>query len=149
MEKFEKTYKKVVDDNKKKTGNKKTTWNYFEEFNLLYGNRASTTAKVTYDNVKGTQYRPQSEESSGEHGEGAIACSASTSAHQNTGKIKPSKSVTGDHYLEPKKTKTSNLANAVGKLTAQGDEMIQEMRKQHEAKMNRFDKLLDLLGKGN
>lgn len=110
MENFEKTYKKVVDDNKKKTGHKKTTWNYFEEFNLLYGNRASTTAKVTYDNVKGTQYRPQSEESSGEHGEGAIACSASTSAHQNTGKIKPSKSVTGDHYLEPKKTKNIKLS---------------------------------------
>lgn len=41
------------------------------------------------------------------------------------------------------------MANAVEKLTVQGDKMIQEMRKQHEAKMNRFDKLLDLLGKGN
>lgn len=51
--------------------------------------------------------------------------------------------------ISRKKPKTSNLANAVGKLTAQGDEMIQEMRKQHKAKMNRFDKLLDLLGKGS
>ncbi|XP_065935753.1 uncharacterized protein [Magallana gigas] len=32
---LKKTYKKVVDDNHK-TGNKKTTWKYFEEFNLLY-----------------------------------------------------------------------------------------------------------------
>lgn len=110
MEKFEKTYKKVVDDNKKKNGKQENYMELFWRFNLLYGNRASTTAKVTYDNVKGTQYRPQSEESSGEHGEGAIACSASTSAHQYTGKIKPSKSVTGDHYLEPKKTKNIKLS---------------------------------------
>lgn len=67
---LKKTYTKVVDDNQK-TGNKKTTWKYFEEFNLLYGNRASTTAKVTYDSVKGTLNSPQSEESSGEHGQGA------------------------------------------------------------------------------
>lgn len=145
---LKKTYKKVVDDNQK-TGNKKTTWKYFEEFNLLYGNRASTTAKVTYDSVKGTLNSPQSEESSGEHGQGAPACSASTSAHQNTGKRKPSKSVTGDHELEFKNPKKAKLANVVDKLTAQGDEMIQGMRKQHEAKMNRFDKLLDLLGKRN
>lgn len=45
--------------------------------------------------------------------------------------------------------KKVNLANAVEKLTAQCDEVIQEMRKQHETKMNRVDNLLDLLGKGN
>lgn len=94
---------------------------------MLYGNRYSTTAKVTYESVNGKLYSPQSEESSGE---GTIACSSSTSAHQNTGKRKQPKSVIGCHNLESKNKKV-NLANAVEKLTAQGDEMIQEMQNQH------------------
>lgn len=43
--KFKKTYKKVVDDNSQK-GNKETRWKFFEEFNNVYGNRASTRAEV-------------------------------------------------------------------------------------------------------
>lgn len=42
---FKKTYKKVVDDNSQK-GNKETRWKFFEEFNNVYGNRASTRAEV-------------------------------------------------------------------------------------------------------
>lgn len=42
---FKKTYKKVVDDNSQK-GSKETRWKFFEEFNNVYGNRASTMAEV-------------------------------------------------------------------------------------------------------
>lgn len=34
-------------------GNKKIIWKYFEEFNLLYGNRVLIIVKVIYDSVKG------------------------------------------------------------------------------------------------
>lgn len=42
---FKKTYKKVLDDNSQK-GNKETRWKFFEEFNNVYGIRASTRAEV-------------------------------------------------------------------------------------------------------
>lgn len=37
-----------MDDNSQ-TENKATTWKFFEEFNNVYGNRASTRGKVAYD----------------------------------------------------------------------------------------------------
>lgn len=43
----------------------------------------------------------------------------------------------------------TNAAKAIEKLTKQGGEIFDQMKSQHEAKMNRFDRLLSLLEKKN
>lgn len=123
---LKKTYKKVVDDNSQ-TGNKATTWKFFEEFNNVYGNRASTRAEVTYDiSAKRKLLSVKEGYTDGDD--------SNTDSNSKPKKLRTDKNAT-------------NAVKAIAKLTKQGEEMIDQMKSQHEEKMNRFDRLLSLLGK--
>jgi hypothetical protein len=122
---LKKTYKKVVDDNNR-TGNKATTWKYYEDFNITYGNRTSTRAEVTYDSSAKRKLTKSDDTDD-----------ADSDTHSN--------------HPKPKKYRNErnpiNAAMAIEKLTKQGEEMLQQMKSQHDAKMDRFDRLLNLLVK--
>ncbi|XP_069103545.1 uncharacterized protein [Argopecten irradians] len=123
---LKKKYKEVIDKNKK-TGNARVTWKFYEEFNEIYGNKASThpsycidtsnTNPVTIGNLTSTDDLPKL---------------ATTQKRKRAPKSK----------------------DDIGKLLQDNNQdVLKTLKKHHTEKMQRMDRLLDVfenfVGKSN
>lgn len=138
-------YKSVIDNNSK-TGSDKKSCKFYEEFNQLFGNKASTRPSFTLDTSSCS--RSVSPE-----------CSASNASDSENKEM----SLTDSEEPTTKKAKTpgrkikkkeSGVDRMVNFLKSYQDKQ-QEMQKEHEMfmkdqnneKLKRFDKLLDIMAK--
>jgi len=114
---LKKKFKEVVDANNK-SGNEKVEWKYLDKFSELYGHKAATNTEYSFDSGKKEERNKEDKLKIGQ---------------------------------TKRKKKTTSTACAKVKLAEKVEEMnsqlLEELRKQHGEKMDRMDKLLNILEK--
>jgi hydroxylamine reductase (hybrid-cluster protein) len=124
---LKKTYKRIIDENKS-TGNGRSQWKYLDEFNDMYGHKASTIPALVFDsgNSAGKRFSKQVKESNPEN--------------KNDKKEKE----TCREQRGKKRSSTVTVSDLLSKMEDQNENFTKIVKEQHEEKMNRFDRFLDL-----
>lgn len=143
---LKKTYKKIVDSNNS-TGNKPSQWKYYEEFNQIYGCRSSTQPEVLFDSgtaekvqkISSITCTPTAGASTPKTSTGTpMAGTSSPKAETNTQKA-------GRSTCTPRKRKLApDVYEILQNMESKNDRLRNDMQKQHEDKIQRFDRLLDI-----
>lgn len=120
------------------TGVENISWKYEEEFNNLFGHRASTQASCTFDSGKKTGEKLVISED-----KESIDSSAGHKAESGTGK----KEINQMKRPLPKKRSSESLSTMFGKIESMSKDMRNQMERHQRDKMRRFDRLLDIFEK--
>ena len=144
MEGIEKKYKEINDANNK-TGNKKHSWKYLEQFSEVYGNKASTKVAVSFDTgrfkdkLKIDMNLDKDEDLSVVPEEEKQTTSSDRDSNSTM--------LTKGAELKSTKRKISDSNKIMESIQEQNRELINSMKTQHEDKMRRIDRMLELMDK--
>lgn len=141
---LKKKYKEINDENNK-TGNKKHSWKYLEQFSEVYGNKASTKVAVSFDTgrckdkLKIDMNLDKEEDLSVVPEEEKQTTSSDTDSNSTM--------LTKGAKLKSTKRKISDSNKIMESIQEQNRELINSMKTQHEDKMRRIDRMLELMEK--
>ncbi|CAC5390386.1 unnamed protein product [Mytilus coruscus] len=127
---MKKRYKEVIDANNK-TGNNAVSWKHHDNFNELYGNKASTKLQASYDS-------------------GLQGASAPLHAKPNEGEkniAKPSCSGINASGKSAKKRKSVELYDIIENINDNAQESLNEIKNHNEKQLQKLDRFLDLYEK--
>lgn len=126
---MKKKYREVLDANNK-TGNSPTTWKYLEDFNRIFGHKASSTAVCTFDSSRKGREKLIS-----------VPNDSNSTSSEEMDKDGTCKEVEKE---QTRKRKTENLSSMFQRLEDIGKSMVEQMDRHQEEKMQRFDRFLDI-----
>ncbi|CAC5390723.1 unnamed protein product [Mytilus coruscus] len=126
---MKKKYKEVIDQNGK-TGNSKTSWKYYDIFNNTYGNKAGTQALITYDSEGKQKLKINDKKEEQNKKEDCLK----KEKHCDMTKAGPSK-------------RKSEIGTMSDRVEAQNDKILSVLKRQHNQKMRKMDKFLQIFEK--
>lgn len=143
---LKKKYKEINDENNK-TGNKKYSWKYLEQFSEVYGNKASTKVAVSFDTGRSRDKLKINTEL--DKDEDVSAAPEEEEDKQSTSSDTGSKSTTHAKTTKLKSTKRkiSESTKLIENIQEQNRELMNSMKTQHEDKMRCIDRMLEMLEK--
>ena len=115
--KLKKKYREVLDGNGK-TGNSSHTWKYVDTFQEAYGHKAGTAPKATFDSQKEKE--------------------------NNTDNLNIDNSQENNPTVNQKKRKRASVDDLLEKIEETNSKFLQEMKSEHDKKMTRMDRFLDI-----
>lgn len=143
---LKKKYKEINDENNK-TGNKKYSWKYLEQFSEVYGNKASTKVAVSFDTGRSrdklkinTELDKDEDVSAAPEEEEDKQSTSSDTGSKSTTRAKTTK-------LKSTKRKISESTKLIENIQEQNRELMNSMKTQHEDKMRCIDRMLEMLEK--
>lgn len=143
FEGIEKKYKEINDENNK-TGNKKYSWKYLEQFSEVYGNKASSKVALSFDTGRSRDKLNINTELDKDEDVSAVPEEVDK---QPTSSDTGSKSITLAKTMKLKSTKRkiSDNTKFIENIQEQNRELMNSMKTQHEDKMRRIDRMLEKL----